>query len=75
MASGDSLQAATNTSTIAATSGVSLTTKTHDTAGSIVKQFIGSGTDGNDYEIECTVTTSQGRVGQREIIIEVRETP
>ena len=75
MASGDTLQASTGTSVVSATTGITVGTKTHNTSTSIVKQFLSGGTADADYEIECTVTTTQGRIGQREIILEVRETP
>ena len=75
LTTGDTVQAGTGTSVVTATAGVTLGTKTHNTTTGIVKQWISGGTDGSDYDIECTLTTTQGRVGQREFILEVRETP
>ena len=67
MPTGDSI----STASIPNVDGITLGPKT--VTGNVVKQFISGGADGVDYKITCTMTTTQGRIDEREIRIMVRE--
>lgn len=41
--------------------------------GSAVKVFLSGGTHWQDYKVTCRITTVQGRIGESEITILVRE--
>lgn len=79
MPSGDNI----SSSVVTADTGVTLGTKqqgdyidgvwTESTTGKSIKQFISGGTDGTNYKVTCVMTTTAGRIDEREIIIMVRE--
>lgn len=68
---GDSLPESISTSVVVAT-GLTLGVKTHP-GSAVVKQFISGGTSGVNYKVTCTITTTQGRVKEVDIILKVRD--
>lgn len=70
MPTGDSLPASTANSSVVAESGITLGSKTHP-GSNVVKQFISGGTSGNTYKVTCTITTTQNRIKESEILIVV----
>lgn len=54
-----------------AETGVTITAST--LAGGVVKVFVSGGTDGQQYKVSATITTTGGRVKQGDIIIKVKE--
>lgn len=57
--------------TTAAESGVTIMSS--NLVGSVVKVFVAGGTDGNQYKVSATVTTTGGRVKQGDILVRVKE--
>lgn len=53
--------------------GLDVISVTRDYDNKRVKVWIGGGSDGEDYKVEVTMTSSEGRVRQDEFIISVRE--
>ncbi len=69
---GDSLPVSTSASVITADSGITVGTKTHGT--NAVVQFLSGGVDGQDYEVHCVITSTQGRVKEADMLLRVRNT-
>lgn len=69
---GDSVPASLDASVITADSGITVGTKAHN--GNAVVQFLSGGVDGQDYEVHCVLTSTQGRVKEADLLIRVRNT-
>lgn len=57
--------------TVVAEAGVTIMAS-NLTAG-VVKVFVAGGTDGNQYKVSATITTTGGRVKQGDILVRVKE--
>lgn len=68
LASGDSL---TGTATVTVASG--LTAGTPSRTGNVVSVRLSSGTDGTDYNVQCSCATTDGDTLHLDATIEVRE--
>lgn len=66
MPTGDSIAS----STVTADAGITLGTKTN--TGNTVQQFISGSTEGT-YKVTCRITTTQGRIKEAEILIQVMD--
>jgi len=72
---GDSLPASSSASSVTVTpSGLTLSSSpAREHSGTIVKQWIEAGTDEEDYRVVCRATTTDGRVFELVMVVEVRD--
>lgn len=68
----DWLESTETISSFALTVPASITVSTSSESSGAVTAWLSGGTAGSDYEIQCKITTSTGRIDERTITLKVR---